>query len=212
MSDRLSVQTAQNVDLAMAPAGLGERILAWLADIIIVIGYYLLAAWTLTEIGASSEWTYILVLGLPVLLYHLAFEVLLRGPHAGQAGAPPQGGPHRRRAADAEPVPAPVAPAPGRRDASASGTVAVILSIAAHASGRSAWATWSAGHDGYQAPPPRGARRGALPPIPTATTNRPTRQPTRSPTPTCGPFAPSWCPARIRSHSCTGRLGRRCRR
>ena len=84
MSDRFSIQTAQNVDLAMAPAGLGERILAWLADIVIVVGYVLLASWALGELGAQSEWLAILVVALPVLLYHLAFEVFFEGRTPGK--------------------------------------------------------------------------------------------------------------------------------
>ena len=84
MDDRLSVQTAQNVDLAMAPAGLGERILAWLFDFILIIGYALLSLWILDQVDAESDWTIILVVILPLFLYHLAFEVFFEGRTPGK--------------------------------------------------------------------------------------------------------------------------------
>ena len=69
----------------MAPAGLGERILAWVLDILLIIGYVLLMAWLLEDvIGARSEWAFILVIALPVFLYHLAFEVFFEGRTPGK--------------------------------------------------------------------------------------------------------------------------------
>ena len=84
MDDRLSVQTAQNVDLSMAPAGLGERILAWVIDIAIVIGYILLMAQVFDAMGSPEEWVVISLMVIPVLLYHLAFEVLFEGRTPGK--------------------------------------------------------------------------------------------------------------------------------
>jgi len=69
----------------MAPAGLGERILAWLIDIILIIGYVLLMFWLLDQAnGRVSEWVYILVIALPVFVYHLAFEVFFEGRTPGK--------------------------------------------------------------------------------------------------------------------------------
>lgn len=68
----------------MAPAGLGERILAWLIDFILLIGYFLLAIWMLDQGGAESQWVFILVVLLPILLYHLAFEVFFEGRTPGK--------------------------------------------------------------------------------------------------------------------------------
>ena len=84
MDDRLSVQTAQNVDLAMAPAGVGERILAWLIDFILIIGYVLLSSWGLGQTGSESEWTIILIVVLPAVLYHIGFEVFFEGRTPGK--------------------------------------------------------------------------------------------------------------------------------
>src|SRR5690606_36517331 len=56
--DPLRVQTAQNVDLAFATAGLGDRILAFLVDITIVIAYYIVASQLLNAVGSGrAAWT-----------------------------------------------------------------------------------------------------------------------------------------------------------
>ena len=83
MESRLEIQTAQNVALAVAPAGLGERILAWLADIVIVAGYVWMMAWLLSELDAGTP-GFILGIGLPVLLYHLLFEIFFEGQTPGK--------------------------------------------------------------------------------------------------------------------------------
>ena len=69
----------------MAPAGLGERILAWFLDFVILIGYILLAIWLFEQTsGQPSTWVFIVVVVLPVVLYHLAFEVFFEGRTPGK--------------------------------------------------------------------------------------------------------------------------------
>lgn len=69
----------------MAPAGVGERILAWFVDFILIIGYVLLALWILDQATtAFSEWVFILVVALPAFLYHIAFEVFFEGRTPGK--------------------------------------------------------------------------------------------------------------------------------
>ncbi|MDT0630409.1 RDD family protein, partial [Rubrivirga litoralis] len=84
MDDRLQIQTAQNVALAVAPAGLGERILAWAADTALWVGYALLLFWLLGRAGADAEWLVVLLVAVPVLLYHLLFEVFFDGQTPGK--------------------------------------------------------------------------------------------------------------------------------
>ena len=84
MDDRLQIQTAQNVALAVPAAGLGERILAWLADSALWLGYALLVVWALSEGGADAEWLFIVLVFVPVLLYHLLFEVFFDGQTPGK--------------------------------------------------------------------------------------------------------------------------------
>ncbi|HEX9950183.1 MAG TPA: RDD family protein, partial [Rubricoccaceae bacterium] len=83
MDDRFLIQTAQNVELSLAPAGVGDRILAWLADLVVWGGYALLMSWVLSKAGADDVGFVLLVL-LPVLLYDVGFEVLAEGQTPGK--------------------------------------------------------------------------------------------------------------------------------
>ncbi|MCH7975399.1 MAG: RDD family protein, partial [Bacteroidetes bacterium] len=75
--DPLRVQTAQNVDLAFATAGLGYRILAWLIDVLIVTayGYFIIQIMGQLNVGGDGATTVFIILFLPILLYHLLWEV-----------------------------------------------------------------------------------------------------------------------------------------
>jgi uncharacterized RDD family membrane protein YckC len=80
--DPLRVQTAQNVDLAFATAGLGERILAFLVDFAIVTAYFILIFQL--DFGGDGGRTLLVVLLLPWLLYDLLFEVFFEGQSPGK--------------------------------------------------------------------------------------------------------------------------------
>ncbi len=85
MDDALIIQTAQNVDLAFAPAGLGTRLGAWAVDalvglsyaILLYVGYNRLSFEALGEVGA-------VVLLLPFLLYHPVCELFFEGQSVGK--------------------------------------------------------------------------------------------------------------------------------
>lgn len=83
MDDRFLIQTAQNVELALAPAGVGDRILAWLADVAVWAGYALVVGYSLVAARAPDVASYVLI-GLPILLYDLVFEVLFEGQTPGK--------------------------------------------------------------------------------------------------------------------------------
>jgi uncharacterized RDD family membrane protein YckC len=80
------IQTAQNVPLALEPASVGERILATVVDGLVVTAYVVLVlvvgfGW----IGLpESLAVFVVVLWVPVLLYHLLFEVFLEGRTPGK--------------------------------------------------------------------------------------------------------------------------------
>ena len=86
MDDRFLIQTAQNVELSLAPAGVGERMLAWLADTAVWGGYAFAAVWALDALDmlGASDMPIVVAVGLPVLLYHLAFEVFFEGQTPGK--------------------------------------------------------------------------------------------------------------------------------
>ena len=83
MDDRFLIQTAQNVELSLAPAGVGDRILAYLADAVVWVGYAFLALWVLGEADAGPVATFVLV-GVPVALYDVLFEVFFEGQTPGK--------------------------------------------------------------------------------------------------------------------------------
>ena len=84
MDGKLRIQTAQNVALAVAPAGLGERILAWVADTALWVGYALFTVEIMEAAGADVGWLYTVLVFVPVLLYHLLFEVFFDGQTPGK--------------------------------------------------------------------------------------------------------------------------------
>ena len=78
------IRTAQNVLLALEPASLGDRILATLVDGFVIAAYLVLVSFIVGWLGASGSVALLLLFYLPVLLYHLAFEVLLEGRTPGK--------------------------------------------------------------------------------------------------------------------------------
>ena len=70
----LDIQTAQNVPLALEPASLGQRILATLADGVIVGAWWMASTFALSASGLFNSMAgFILLVVLPVFVYHLAF-------------------------------------------------------------------------------------------------------------------------------------------
>lgn len=80
----LDIRTAQNVPLALEPASLGQRILATVVDGAVIGAYAALLLFVLSALGGATALTVLLFLGLPVLLYHLAFEVFFDGQTPGK--------------------------------------------------------------------------------------------------------------------------------
>lgn len=79
----LDIRTAQNVPLALEPASLGQRILATLIDGALVVAYGVTMLVTLGQM-AAGETVVLLLVGVPILLYHLLFEVFLDGQTPGK--------------------------------------------------------------------------------------------------------------------------------
>ena len=50
----ISVQTAQNVNIGYETAGVGDRILAFLIDIVIMVAYGFTMIWILSQSGIES--------------------------------------------------------------------------------------------------------------------------------------------------------------
>lgn len=84
MDDRLHIRTAQNVDLAFTPAGVGDRILAWLIDALLGLGWLIAMVWLLVQTDSTSVTANIVIIVLPLLLYHPLCEILLNGQSLGK--------------------------------------------------------------------------------------------------------------------------------
>lgn len=80
----IKVRTTQNVFIQYPIASIGDRILAFLLDRLILIGYtlFLVALFINTEF--SVPWIWMVVLGIPWLFYHLLFEILMNGQTPGK--------------------------------------------------------------------------------------------------------------------------------
>lgn len=80
------IESAQNVGIRHQVASIADRLLAWLLDFVILIGYVFIANIGLAALDLPSgmAWVYILVLGLPYLLYHLLMETFAYGQSLGK--------------------------------------------------------------------------------------------------------------------------------
>ena len=76
---KVRIQTAQNVDIEYEVASVGDRILAYLIDVVIILSYIILVA-LLTFLGSKV----VVLLYLPILLYDLLLEILMDGQSFGK--------------------------------------------------------------------------------------------------------------------------------
>ncbi len=85
--DNFQIETAQNISISQNVAGVGERILAYLIDGLIMLAYIIIAIMLLGGLDASQgqEWLFVSVIMLPLLLYFLLWESLWNGQSPGKA-------------------------------------------------------------------------------------------------------------------------------
>ncbi|MDR6300860.1 RDD family protein [Mesonia maritima] len=86
--DNFQIETAQNVRIQQNVASLGDRLLAYLVDALIIIAYELMMLFVmvaLLETIQNETWLLLLVFGLPPFLYHLLFEIFWNGRSLGKA-------------------------------------------------------------------------------------------------------------------------------
>lgn len=83
----LQINTTQNVKIKFNAAGAGERLLAFIVDTAIKIGYLMLLNWTFGAFDNMDQWSQIAIntiLGFPVMLYSLVQESFLQGQTVGK--------------------------------------------------------------------------------------------------------------------------------
>lgn len=85
--DKFQIETAQNIGIHQNVAGIGDRILAFLLDILIIVGYAILASFAIAGLGLDQgeQWVYYLIIGLPVFLYYLLWETFNNGQSPGKS-------------------------------------------------------------------------------------------------------------------------------
>jgi uncharacterized RDD family membrane protein YckC len=85
--DNFQIETAQNIGIHQNVAGIGERILAFLIDTLIITAFAILTSLAISGLGlAGGElWVYYLVIGLPIFLYYLLWETFHNGQSPGKA-------------------------------------------------------------------------------------------------------------------------------
>ena len=86
----LEITTTQNVNIKFIAASLGERILAFLIDMILIVTYLISIFYVLGEIGllnVQDKWSKFAIMftaSLPALLYTLVSEIFMQGQTLGK--------------------------------------------------------------------------------------------------------------------------------
>lgn len=85
--DNFQIETAQNISITQNVAGLGERILAYLIDGLLMLAYIIVAGLLMGGLNSNTgqEWLFMTVIFLPLLLYFLLWESLWNGQTPGKA-------------------------------------------------------------------------------------------------------------------------------
>ena len=85
--DNFQIETAQNISIQQNVAGIGERILAFLVDFLLITAYVVLSFLVIAGLKEDngSLMMYYLVLGLPTFLYFLLWETFWDGRTPGKA-------------------------------------------------------------------------------------------------------------------------------
>ena len=85
--DNFQIETAQNIGIQQNSASIGDRILAFLIDLFIIIMYSIISMLLLAGLEADrfGEMVYYVVIGLPIFLYYLLFETFWGGKTPGKA-------------------------------------------------------------------------------------------------------------------------------
>lgn len=80
----IKVRTTQNVFITYPIASLGDRILAFLLDYLILVAYSVFILALFINMEMDVAWVWGVSLGLPWLFYHLLFEVFMNGQSPGK--------------------------------------------------------------------------------------------------------------------------------
>lgn len=80
----ISVRTSQNVAIQHAVASVGDRILAFLLDRLILVAYLTVVIAAFINLEVEIVWLWIVVVAVPFFCYNLFFEILMNGQSPGK--------------------------------------------------------------------------------------------------------------------------------
>ena len=85
--EQFQIETAQNISIHQNTANLGERMLAYLIDSVIIITYIILTVILLISMDIEIEdmWSIYLLLNLPAFLYYVLLETFMDGKTVGKS-------------------------------------------------------------------------------------------------------------------------------
>lgn len=81
---QVQVRTTQNVFIHHPVASLGDRILAYLVDLMIIVAFLIAMLALYISLRMQIMWVWIVTVITPVLLYHLIFEIFMNGQSPGK--------------------------------------------------------------------------------------------------------------------------------
>lgn len=84
MIHTIRVQTTQNVVIEYPLASLGDRMLAFLIDALILTAYVILCYLVFDWFEINDTWVNMSIVTIPYLAYHLLFETLMNGQSPGK--------------------------------------------------------------------------------------------------------------------------------
>ena len=84
MSD-VGIITAQNISIDFRLAGIGDRMGAFIIDILVIAAYIFLITYVLEKFPLPEDYEWMIILCyLPVIFYHFIFEYLMQGQSPGK--------------------------------------------------------------------------------------------------------------------------------
>ncbi|MGB3151706.1 MAG: RDD family protein, partial [Maribacter sp.] len=85
--EQFQIETAQNISIDQNTAHLGDRMLAFIIDGLVIVIYYILMFWFLLalDIDPGDQWALYMLMSLPAFLYYLLFETFMDGKTIGKS-------------------------------------------------------------------------------------------------------------------------------
>jgi len=84
--EEFQIETAQNVAIQQQVANLGDRMLAYLIDSLVIVAYLILLAFIMggLDLDFADGWVYILIASLPAFMYYVLLETFWNGQTIGK--------------------------------------------------------------------------------------------------------------------------------